>query len=161
MATSRAKYTQDNRVIVQFFGVHGPVGDEINDKAERTRNRAVLTCPVGPPRIGDEGHAPGNLKRSHFRNGYRKIGPYKGTSSIINRARYAVVVHEGYPGVIRPKGETFKVPRSSWEHYKGPTRGKGIFYYPRDSLGRGTPVQGQGAQPWLWNASTYVLRGGL
>lgn len=158
MAAIDAVYIQDDRVIVNLFGAHGPGGDFVNDKLQAIKVRAMAKAPVGAPRIGTS-HNLGNLKFSHFRNGYIKRGPYQGTGSVINNAPYARYVHEGVPGKIKaPLPHGFRIPKSSWFYYTG---GDPVLSgdSPSAFVRVRRDVDGQHANPWMQEAANHVLRG--
>lgn len=128
-----------------------------NTQAEKIKLRAIVEAPRGKPRSPDP-HVPGNLKRSHFRNGVRMEGPYRAVGSVINNARYAAVVHEGYLGRIYPKGAHFKIPAMSMFGYRPSLIG--VVRPNKDGYLRWkNPVRGQSANPWLARAGAAVLRG--
>lgn len=143
--------TVDNRALATL--VSGEGSRYVNRQMDQGKRRAIEIAPVGPARI-PTGHAPGNLKRSHFRNGVRMEGPYRGVGSVINNADYAAVVHEGYSGKIFPRRGAFKIPASSFRHYGAGTMAR----VNRDGYIRWkNPVNGQRANPWLARAMNDVL----
>lgn len=128
-----------------------------NTQAEKIKLRAIVEAPRGKTRA-PEPHVPGNLKRSHFRNGVRMEGPYRAVGSVINNARYAAVVHEGYPGRIFPRGQHFKIPAASMFAYRPSLLG--VSRPNKDGYLRWkNAVRGQSANPWLARAGAAVLRG--
>jgi len=152
MANVLVHATVDNRALSTL--VSGDGSRYVNRQMDEGKRRAIATAPMGPPRI-PTGHVPGNLKRSHFRNGVRMEGPYRGVGSVINNARYAAVVHEGYPGKIFPKRGYFKIPASSFQYY-----GAGLAArVNKDGYIRWkNAVNGQAGNPWLRDAMEAVMR---
>lgn len=143
--------TVDNRALATL--VSGEGSRYVNRKMDEGKRKAIAIAPTGPARI-PTGHVPGNLKRSHFRNGVRMEGPYRGVGSVINNAGYAAVVHEGYPGKIFPLKGAFKIPASSFQHYgaglAARVNGDGYIRWKN-------PVNGQKGNPWLRDAMEDVM----
>jgi hypothetical protein len=155
MASTYAVATVNYRALGTLVSDEGSA--YANRQAEKIKVRAIAEAPVGKSRA-PESHAPGNLKRSHFRNGVRMEGPYRAVGSVINNARYAAVVHQGYPGLIFPKGQHFKIPAVSMYGYRPSLMG--VVRPNKDGYLRWkNPVRGQKGNDWLARAGAAVLRG--
>ena len=151
MASVLVHATVDNRALSTL--VSGDGSRYVNRQMDAGKRAAIARAPTGPPRF-PTGHVPGNLKRSHFRNGVRMEGPYRAVGSVINNASDAAVVHEGYAGKIFPKRGAFKIPASSFQYYgaglAARVNGDGYIRWKN-------PVNGQQGNPWLRDAMEDVL----
>ena len=151
MANVMVVATVDNRALVTL--VSGDGSRYVNRQMDAGKREAIRRAPTGPSRA-PTAHSPGNLKRSHFRNGVRMEGPYRGVGSVINNAGYAAVVHEGYAGKIWPRRGYFKIPAVSFQHYGAGTMAR----VNKDGYIRWkNAVNGQRSNPWLRNAMEDVL----
>lgn len=147
-----ATSTVDNRALGTL--VSGDGSRYVNDQMDKIKQAAKRLAPLGAPRV-PTGHVPGNLKRSHFRNGVRMEGRFRAVGSVINNAGYAAVVHEGYAGKIIPR-PTFKIPATSMFHYR-PSLAATSRVNKDGFLRWKNAVNGQSKNQWLAKAGREVL----
>jgi hypothetical protein len=131
---------------VQSLFSPGPgetVNNWVNSRMGRARTIAVRNAP----------QRSGELMFSHLRNGFRRIGRYEGSSSLINTAPHAEYVHEGTKG-SKAKGKKFLiVPRMSVTY--SVSRAASLS----SNLTRNVrKVRGQAANPWLADAVNEAFR---
>lgn len=169
MATTVVRFDIYDGAFVTMIAPGGDANKYVTRQMRAMKLAAEALAPVGAPRIG-EAHALGNLKYSHGTTGVLMQGRLQATGTLYNSAPYALYVHQGTTGPIRPRrARALSIPRSSFAYYTGIGMNDGLrvdaspravthllwFNYRKR---KARSVKGQRANPWIERAVDLVMR---